>query len=144
MIAIKNDNPVKTYTRYRKYFEDDVILSSTAHKGLKPAAVFDFMDLSKLPGIRVEHLLNKSIKTFNSYKVNNTVLDATTSEKLLKLFALYDKGQLIFGSAEELNKWLNEPVIGLGGGVPATLLDTITGIELVTQELIRIEYGDLA
>lgn len=92
----------------------------------------------------VERLLNKTIKTFNSYKANNIVLDATTSEKLLKLFALYDKGLQVFGSTEALNAWLGGRAAGLGGQVPETLLDTITGINIVTEELTRIEYGDIA
>ena len=144
MIAAQNQDLGKVQMKYRKYFEDAIVLSFTARKGLKSDAIFDFISLSKLNNTKVEHLLNKTIKTFNSYKAKNAVLDATTSEKLLKLFALYDKGGLLFGSAEEFNNWLAEPAIGLGGQVPETLLDTITGIELVIQELTRIEYGDLA
>jgi uncharacterized protein (DUF2384 family) len=37
-----------------------------------------------------------------------------------------------------------EPAFGLGNLVPGNLLDTITGIELITEELTRIAYGDLA
>jgi putative toxin-antitoxin system antitoxin component (TIGR02293 family) len=144
MIAVKNHNIGKSHSRYRKYFENNIILSFTAKKGLKPEAVFDFIYRSKLPANKVEHLLNKTIKTFNSYKTNKTTLDAATSEKLLKLFALYDKGVLIFGSAETFNSWLTEPAYGLGRQIPESLLDTFTGIELVMEELIRIEYGDLA
>ena len=33
---------------------------------------------------------------------------------------------------------------GIGSQVPQTLLDTMTGIELINDELVRIEYGDLA
>jgi len=143
-IAVVSRNSGNISGRYKKYFGDSVSLSQTARKGLKPAAVFDFISLSKLPNISIEHLLNKTIKTFNSYKTNETLLDATTSEKLLKLFALYDKGLLVFGSAAEFNAWLGEIATGLGGQVPETLLDTITGITLVTEELTRIEYGDLA
>ena len=50
----------------------------------------------------------------------------------------------MFGSIEEFNKWIAEPAFGLGNKTPQDLLDTITGIELVGEELTRIEYGDLA
>ena len=33
---------------------------------------------------------------------------------------------------------------GLGNQVPFTLMDTFTGISLIEEELIRIEFGDLA
>ena len=143
-VVISNRHSGSISGRYKKYFEDSITLSHTASKGLKPDAVFDFISLSKLPNVLVEHLLNKTIKTFNSYKANNIALDATTSEKLLKLFALYEKGLQIFGSSDEFNVWLGGQAIGLGGLIPETLLDTITGINIVTEELTRIEYGDLA
>lgn len=61
-----------------------------------------------------------------------------------QLIELFDKGKLVFGSVEEFNIWLNEPSFGLAGQIPANLLDTHSGIELIIQELIRIEYGDIA
>lgn len=130
--------------KYEKSFRNSIALLSTAQKGLNPQAVFDFISLSMLSPTLVEKSLAKTIKTFTSYKINNSSLDAVTSEKLLKLFKLYGKGVTIFGSAEEFNKWMAEPAFGLGNQLPQNLLDTITGVELVSEELTRIEYGDLA
>lgn len=144
VIAIRDNEVNKVIARYQKYFADAISILLSTKKGLKAEAVFDFISVSKLSNNQVEQLLNKTIKTFNSYKANNTVLDATTSEKLLKLFALYEKGCLIFSSVEEFNQWLALPAIGLGGQIPFSLLDTITGIQMVNEELTRIEYGDLA
>jgi putative toxin-antitoxin system antitoxin component (TIGR02293 family) len=115
-----------------------------AKKGLRPQAVFDFISLSELSNLLVEKALNKTLKTFIAYKTANTTLDPIVSEKLLKLFSLYDKGLTVFGNAREFNKWMAEPAFGLGNLVPGNLLDTITGIELITEELTRIAYGDLA
>jgi putative toxin-antitoxin system antitoxin component (TIGR02293 family) len=84
------------------------------------------------------------MKTFTSYKKNQTSLDPVVSEKLLKIFSLYDKGLAVFGNISEFNLWLSTPSFGLGKSIPRDLLDTITGIELVSEELTRIEYGDLA
>jgi putative toxin-antitoxin system antitoxin component (TIGR02293 family) len=130
--------------KYEKFYGSAIAILINAKNGLKPQAVFDFMTLSEFPNNVIEQLLNKTLKTLTSYKQNNTTLDAVISEKLLKLFALYDKGMLIFGNAGEFNKWLAEPAFGIGNMVPNTILDTITGIDLVNEELVRIEYGDLA
>ena len=130
--------------KYARYFSDNISLFTTAQKGLKPDAVFDFMSLSGLPARRVEQILNKTIKTFQSYREQHTALDPATSEKLLKLFHLYDKGLPLFGSSENFNRWMSLPAFGLGGQIPESMLDTITGIQLVEEELTRIEYGDLA
>ncbi|MFM9910566.1 MAG: antitoxin Xre/MbcA/ParS toxin-binding domain-containing protein [Chitinophagaceae bacterium] len=130
--------------KYEKLSENSMAVLLNSKKGLKAQAVFDFMLVSQFPNQVVEQLLKKTIKTFTSYKETNTVLDAVISEKLLKLFGLYQKGSLVFGSLDEFVKWTDMPAFGLGEQLPSSLLDTITGIELVREELIRIEYGDTA
>jgi putative toxin-antitoxin system antitoxin component (TIGR02293 family) len=142
--TVKKKQPSTLVSKYVKYFDNPISILSTSKKGLKAEAVFDFISISGFPTVRVEQLLNKTLKTFNNYKENDTSLDATTSEKLLMLFSLYHRGSIVFGSLEEFNKWITEPAFGLGKQLPQDLLDTITGIQLVDDELARIEYGDLA
>jgi putative toxin-antitoxin system antitoxin component (TIGR02293 family) len=72
------------------------------------------------------------------------MLDAVTSEKLLKLFALYNKGSEVFGSLDAFTDWLSKPAYGIGSQIPQDIIDTMTGIDLIHDELVRIEYGDLA
>jgi len=50
----------------------------------------------------------------------------------------------LFGSAEAFHDWLHVSAYGLGNQVPVEMMDTITGIGLIEEELIRIAYGDLA
>ena len=130
--------------RYERLYVSPHSLLMNAKKGLKAQAVFDFMSLSGFSTPVLEKILNKTVKTFTNYKGQNALLDATVSEKLLKLFALYDQGLAVFGTLDELNKWIGEPAFGLGNQVPVEIMDTITGIDLVVEELKRIEYGDLA
>jgi putative toxin-antitoxin system antitoxin component (TIGR02293 family) len=134
----------KVLTKYEPYFRNDIALLFQAKKGLKPQAIFDFVGLSELPHHLVEEVFHKSMKTFQNYVTKNTLLDASTSEKLLKLFALYQKGAEVIGSIEEFAEWLTKPAYGIGNVVPQTIIDTATGIDLINEELVRIEYGDLA
>ena len=143
-IAIRNRDITRMLSKYRPYFENDIALLNKARKGLQPQAVFDFIRLAEIPNDRVEIALNRSLKTFQNYKDKKTLLDAVTSEKLLKLFALYSRGEEVFGSVDAFSDWLSRPAYGLGNEVPLHLLDTITGIELINDEIIRIEFGDLA
>jgi len=48
-----------------------------------------------------------------------------------------------FGDAEQAKAWLRTPNRALQGAAPFDLLGTDSGAELVTDELGRIEYGDL-
>ena len=63
---------------------------------------------------------------------------------MLKLEALYKKGIEIFGNRDEFNSWLKEPEYGVGWQVPLELFSTSTGIDMVMEELIRIEFGATA
>jgi len=62
----------------------------------------------------------------------------------LKLIVLYRKGVEVFSSITNFNKWLHKPSFGLGKKIPYSLMNTTTGIDLIFEELVRIEYGDLA
>lgn len=135
---------VQMLSQYEPFFQNSITLLLQAKKGLSAEAAFDFMLISDLRGEQVEAALNKSMKTFQNYREKKAPLDVTTSEKLLKLFALYSKGAAVFGSLDDFTKWLGRPAYGIGNQVPQTLLDTMTGIELINDELVRIEYGDLA
>lgn len=139
-----HDNAVKVLEKYEKSFENPISIFLSSKKGLKPQAVFDLFILLQFTSTMVENILFKSLKTFKNYKQQNILLDPAVSEKVLTLFALYDKGISLFGSVDEFNKWMGEPAFGLGNQIPKDLLNTITGIKLLEEELIRIEYGDLA
>lgn len=142
--GIQKSGAIRMLSRYEPFFQNNITLLQKAKKGLPPEAVFDFIRISNLAGEQVEAALNKSVKTFQNYREKKTTLDVTTSEKLLKLFALYSKGAAVFGSLDAFTEWLSRPAYGLGNQVPQTLMDTMTGLELIYEELVRIEYGDLA
>ena len=144
MSNVSERKPGSILSKYEKSFSNSIALVADSKKGLHAQAVFDFISLSQFSFPVIEKVLNKTIKTFTSYKKSQTNLDSTISEKLLKIFSLYDKGAVVFGNIEEFNKWIAVPSFGLGNRIPRDLLDTITGIELVYDELTRIEYGDLA
>lgn len=141
---ISQKESAKVLSRYAPYVQNNIALFKKAKKGLLPEAVFDFILISGLSNEQLEMTLNKSLKTFQNYREKNTTLDTTTSEKLLKLFSLYQQGAEVFGSLDSFNEWLSKPSFGLGNQIPNEILDSITGMELIRDELTRIAYGDLA
>jgi uncharacterized protein (DUF2384 family) len=63
-------------------------------------------------------------------------------EIVLKLEALYEIGFNSFDSNEKaLNEWLESRIPALGDCVPKDLLITLSGIDSVKNELLRIEHG---
>jgi uncharacterized protein (DUF2384 family) len=66
------------------------------------------------------------------------------AEEVMERLALFEKGTEVFGSQEQFLCWMDKPSYGLGAQIPAELILKSGGIELILDELIRIEYGDLA
>ncbi|HWW40913.1 type II toxin-antitoxin system Xre/ParS family antitoxin [Pedobacter sp.] len=129
---------------YQPYYLNQISLLTSSKKGLSAKAALDFISISGFSKEEFQETFKTTVKTIQNYATNDLKLDAALSEKLLKSFALFDKGMEVFGSGQAFHQWLNMPSYGLGNQVPFDLMDTITGISLIEEELIRIEFGDLA
>lgn len=107
-----------------------------------------FLDLVAVSGLNkqelAEDIVGIPLKTIHEYEEEEKILNPRDSEMVLKMLALYKKGIEIFGEIDSFNRWLLKPSFGLGNQIPYNLLNTVTGIDLILEELIRIEYGDLA
>ncbi len=145
-MATVMDNPdvQKVLKKYEKKYDNNISLFMSSKKGLEPQAAFDLIAITLLTGPMIESILYVTLKTLANYKQRKTHLNAAMSEKVLSIFALYKKGISIFGSVDNFNKWMETSAYGLGGQRPNDLLDTMTGVNLISEELTRIEYGDLA
>lgn len=129
---------------YGTMYKNPVSLLAGAKHGLSAKAALDFITLSGFTYEEFQETFKTTVKTIQNYAVQDLKLDAPLSEKLLKSFALFNKGAEVFGSVKVFQEWLNTSSVGLGNRIPFDLMDTITGIDLIEEELVRIEYGALA
>ena len=83
-------------------------------------------------------------KTLASYRDAGKHLPSRSLEISIKLKQLYAKADELFLNKKDFNSWLREESYGLGGRVPLNLLNTSSGIDLVFEELTRIEFGATA
>lgn len=90
------------------------------------------------------HFLHLSERTMQRYKKEKKTFDPIHSEKILEITLLYQRGIEVFGNSEKFNGWLNTKNIALGGVKPKELMDNTFGINLLKDELTRIEHGVLA
>jgi len=88
--------------------------------------------------------LHLSERTIQRYKKEKKNFDTIYSEKIVQIDLLYKKGAEIFGSEDNFHTWMDTKSIPLGGVKPKELLDTTYGINLVADELGRIEHGIFA
>jgi putative toxin-antitoxin system antitoxin component (TIGR02293 family) len=104
-----------------------------------------FIKISSIPNkLLAEKVFEISPKTLYTYRHSNKTLPIRINEQILKLEELYKKGNELFESSEQFNKWLKSESYGLGNKKPIELINSITGIDLVYEELIRIEFGATA
>jgi putative toxin-antitoxin system antitoxin component (TIGR02293 family) len=89
-------------------------------------------------------ILNMSERTIQRYKREKKKFDPIHTEKLLLIMLLFKKGSDVFGNKKNFLSWLNAKNIALGGIKPIELLDNSFGINIIKDELTKIEHGVLA
>jgi len=125
---------------YEKLFTSPKAKHDAIKKGLGPKAIQDLIEIAGVTQSDAAHILDLTEPTLRKYIKTGKELNTGLSEHLIQLFELFDKGMDTFGSLEEFKNWLPHQNIGINA-VPMDLLDTITGINIIKSELIRIDYG---
>jgi putative toxin-antitoxin system antitoxin component (TIGR02293 family) len=138
---MKNEKKILSYPIET---DDSNMIVSEAVTGVYASSFFDFAEASGHPKEKLADILNISVKTLMRYKTSKSKMNPQNSEHLIKLFALYRKGINVLGSIASFNNWLQKPAFGLGGIIPFSYLNTISGIDIIIEELSRIEHGDLS
>ncbi|MBO9592063.1 MAG: DUF2384 domain-containing protein [Niabella sp.] len=83
--------------------------------------------------------------TYNKKKKEHSLLERKDSELVLLINELVDYGVEVFNQEEEkFQRWLKKPNQSLGGNIPDSMLDTVSGINEIKYALNRIEFGNLA
>lgn len=121
--------------------KDDYSLVNNAHQGI---GISYFDNLLNKTGIQkkvLASLLGMDPRTIDNYRKNNKQFNTLEGELLLKLDRLFEIGNEVFEGMEKFKEWLTTPSIGLGNTKPLYFLNTSTGVDLVHEELVRIEHG---
>ena len=88
--------------------------------------------------------LHISERTMQRYLKDKKSLAPVQSEKFIEIVLLYKKGAEVFGNEPKFDLWLNTENLALGNIKPKSLFDSTFGINLLIDELTRIEHGVLA
>jgi putative toxin-antitoxin system antitoxin component (TIGR02293 family) len=121
-----------------------ISLMELVRKGLKYT---NFLTITKNSPFKISDwsgFLHISERTMQRYEKENKVFDTVHSEKIIQITILYEFGTQVYGTKDKFNSWLETPNLALGKIKPKELLDNAFGMELLKEELIRIEHGVLA
>lgn len=109
-------------------------------EGLHRNSVNSFIKYSSLSIKQVSKLIHVSERTLQRYSPDKT-MDTNSSERLIELARLFHKGIIVFNDKEKFITWLDRPNKSLANSKPIDLIETSIGIDLVVEELLRIEHG---
>jgi putative toxin-antitoxin system antitoxin component (TIGR02293 family) len=100
-------------------------------------AVSDLLQLSKGEMYSLLHITPRTAQRI----IRSERLDVDKSDHIVQLMKIHTRCMEVFEDSEKAGRWLKTSNFALGDQTPLSLLDTSEGIELVTDELTRIEYG---
>jgi putative toxin-antitoxin system antitoxin component (TIGR02293 family) len=117
-------------------------LITLSRKGVKKQALLNLGATLSLSLQELADLLPVTKRTLQRREVNS-LFGTAISEQVILLAELAEKGSKVFGDTASFNKWLREKNTALGTS-PLRLLDTTIGIQLVSDELGKLEQGVFA
>jgi putative toxin-antitoxin system antitoxin component (TIGR02293 family) len=82
--------------------------------------------------------------TLSTYKktLPTTRLNISATVLTIKLAEIYELGRTVFdGDSGSFSKWLGSDVVSLNNHKPIELLDSLTGVSMVKDLLLQMEYG---
>jgi len=111
-----------------------------SQKGLQKKALTSLAAVMSIPMKDMAELLNLSYKTLGR-KRNDDTMDCLSSSLAIEMAQVVAKGLSVFGEQDRLQRWLQRPNQALKGQAPIDLMNSPTGIRLVSSVLTRIEEG---
>ena len=112
-------------------------------QGIREDRVSAFMKQFYLSQKQLAELLAVSDRTLYAQRKKGQ-LEQPLSDRFLLIQSVFAQGVEALMSAEVFRQWLLTPQRNFNGETPFTLMTTISGAEVVKNELIRTQYGILS
>lgn len=112
-------------------------------EGVPKKALDNMIAITGISIAEMSTLIRTSDRTLRRYSPKQK-LDPEQSERVIELAKVYSRGEEVFGTMSAFKEWMNSTVLALGNKKPKEFLDTSMGIEMLMDELGRIEHGIFA
>ena len=111
-----------------------------SRKGLTFSQLKNILKYTNLTVKDLPKIISISERQLSRYK-DEQILRRDISDQMIQITKLYSKGYEIFEDESHFQEWMNSEIQGLGFEKPLYLLDTSMGIQIVINELGRLEHG---
>jgi putative toxin-antitoxin system antitoxin component (TIGR02293 family) len=118
-------------------------LMQITRQGIVRNAVDSIAKLLGLSTADLARYLHVSERTLQRYSFDKE-LSPELSDRLIQIAKVYAKALEVFEDESTAVDWLKYPNRALGDTVPMDYLDNSSGVEIILDELTRIEYGVFA
>lgn len=125
---------------FHKQFTSHMDIIEMSKTGVTKSMFLEFIHTFDFTMDEAAEMLPITRRTIQRYSVSHR-FNPTISEQIIQLALLMTKGVEVFGSREKFSRWFNSPSKALGGKVPRELAGLKTGLQMVMDELGRIEHG---
>jgi putative toxin-antitoxin system antitoxin component (TIGR02293 family) len=115
-------------------------LIDLSRKGVSKEALLYLAKFMGLPLSQMAALLPVTERTIQRYAPKEH-FDRVVSENILHLAEVAARGLEVFEDHDRFKTWIDQPSTALGGRSPKSLLPSRFGIDMVLDELTRIEHG---
>lgn len=112
-------------------------------EGVPKKALDNLIHVTGISNTDMSQIIGTSDRTLRRY-TSKQKLNPGQSERVIELAKVYSRGEEVFGSMESFKEWMNSTVLALGNKKPKEFLDTSLGIDMLMDELGRIEHGIFA
>lgn len=120
-----------------------VALIKRAKAGVLKSEVLELQKQVNLTNEELAEALQISLRALLGYQADE-VLKTRIAERVLAIAQLYARGFEVWKDKGRFLRWMDQELIVFGGMRGKDLLDTHFGIQLLLDELSRIEYGVLS
>ena len=111
--------------------------------GIPKQAMTNLMDIAEITLNEMASIVHTSDRTLRRYSAQQK-LSQEQSERMIEMAKLYSRGEEVFGGMEKFKQWMDTVLLPFGNKKPKAFLDTSLGINMIMDELGRIEHGIFA
>ena len=112
-------------------------------EGVPKKALDNLLEVTGINATEMAAIIRTSDRTLRRY-LPKQKLNPEQSERVIELAKVYSRGEEVFGTLDAFCEWMTSSVLALGNKKPKEFLDTSMGIEMLMEELGRIEHGIFA
>jgi len=131
-------------TQFNSKLIDPVELIKLSRKGITMSLFEEIVKSYSYTMKEWSRFLHLTERTIQRYKKEKRKFESIQSERIIEIAKLQKKGKEVFDSEIFFNEWMNSKIIALGNIRPIELMDNSFGIDMLMDELGRIEHGVLA